>query len=227
MRLKLLKSWHTTDTTKLFYNKYKYKITIINQLASIFRDKNLAYAKRELDSLQQYHDRNKPLHQLNGLRSQIVRESDFLEAKHLYNKFTKRSDYTLRIEHPRLAIYSNDLSWLEDVSTMLEVTEFCRPSSELSEKLLEPNVIVKQEPFEWEYKVTFKDFVDSSLAKWIENNRDKVKAGDVFMENIQNSGYINGFYIYVKNEKILQLLHIMVGNSISRIDKIVSIDKNG
>ena len=41
------------ETTKLFYNKYLYRLGIRNPLASIFRNKNFAYASTILDQLQQ------------------------------------------------------------------------------------------------------------------------------------------------------------------------------
>ena len=47
------------DTVKLFYDEYPYKISVTNSLCHLFRDKNLSFAKAELDALQhQYEEGN-------------------------------------------------------------------------------------------------------------------------------------------------------------------------
>ena len=59
-------------------------------------------------------------------------------------------------------------------------------------------------------------------------NQNKVKIGQVCLEEIKNNGYVRGFYFYVRDEKVLRLVTLMIGNSITRIDKIVckaNIDK--
>ena len=48
------------ETVKLFYNVYPYKVVLTNALATIFREKNLANAKEELDALQRCFDQNTP-----------------------------------------------------------------------------------------------------------------------------------------------------------------------
>ena len=41
-------------TTRLFYNKYIYKLRVKAELGAIFRGMNLAHAKEKLDEMQSY-----------------------------------------------------------------------------------------------------------------------------------------------------------------------------
>ena len=41
---------------------------------------------------------------------------------------------------------------------------------------------------------------------------------------LANNGYVKGYYIYIRDEKIIQLLNLFIGN-IQRIDKLVYIAK--
>ena len=61
------------------------------------------------------------------------------------------------------------------------------------------------------------------------NNLDKVQVGPTLMENLsKKSSYIQGQYMYARDENIVFLLQIMISDNISRIDKLVckaNIDK--
>ena len=41
------------------------------------------------------------------------------------------------------------------------------------------------------------------------------------MENLRTRSWIQGQYIYVRDENVIFLLQILVGDNISRIDKLV------
>lgn len=210
------------ETLKLFYNRYNYKISIKNSLGSIFRDKNLTFARDELDKLQYMHEgKDYPLTILRGLRTINVPFDDFLTAKFLLSEFEKQQDYKLRVENPDLSIYTNNKSWIESLleNRLLNVYGVYYPSPDTT---LEKNTIIMDHPFPYEYKVGLKDRVDPTLARWIKNNKDKVKIGPVALRTIEQNGYCRGFYFYVKNDKILQLVNIMINGSIARVDKIIS-----
>jgi hypothetical protein len=80
---------------------------------------------------------------------------------------------------------------------------------------------------EYEYKVTLNRGVDPALADWIRKNTGKAKAGNLCLETIEQTGYTKGFYIYVRDTKVLQLLSLFIGK-VQRVDKLVyntNIDK--
>jgi len=210
------------DTVKLFYDEYPYKLVVRNSLSHIFRDKNLPNAKKEIDKLQDLLVKGKPLTRTAFLRSESVELQTFLEAQKLYIEFNQFTDYKLRIENPLMQIYSHSHDWLINITQKIKnCVELWEPNSKFN---LQPNVILIDKPNEFEYKVTLGLEVDPGLATWITANPDKAKAGATCLREIANKGYTRDFYIYIRDEKILQLLSLFVTN-IPRVDKLVYIAK--
>ena len=210
------------DTVKLFYDEYPYKLVVRNSLSHIFRDKNLPNAKKEIDKLQDLLVKGQPLTRTAFLRSESVELQTFLEAQKLYIEFNQFTDYKLRIENPLMQIYSHSYDWLINITHKIKnCVELWEPNSKVE---LAPNVILIDKPNDFEYKVTLGLEVDPGLATWIASNPDKAKAGATCLKEIANKGYTRDFYIYIRDEKILQLLSLFVTN-IPRVDKLVYIAK--
>lgn len=203
------------ETKKLFYDEYPYKLSIYNALGHIFREKNFKFARDELDQLQLLFERNEPL--VRGSFRQKYYDSDtFQEAKVLYKELTSRDDYKIRIENPNLQLYSHNKDWLLKIARMVRFpVDFFEPKAVLTK-----NVIIVDNPSEYNYRITLGSKVDPGLARWIEANPKLSKAGPVCLEEIKNNGYVKGLYFYVRDEKILNLVNLMLGKS-CRVDKIV------
>ena len=88
--------------------------------------------------------------------------------------------------------------------------------------MLEPNVIISNAPIEFEYKVTVGSTVDPSFPQWVRKNRDKVKAGRVFLNLVETKSYVKGMYFYCRDMKILQFVNIIIGGSVRRVDKFIN-----
>ena len=216
------------ETTKLFYDQYKYKLVVMNSLGVIFRQKKIAQARLTLDSLQQqYDDKAEILVVSTGTRYHYIDFESFLEAKRLYSEFTKASGtYKLRIERSYMTIYSNNKSWLMLLKQQTNnPKEFWEPNNDYEELLKEPNVIIVKQPTPYQYKVTLSTsrMVDPALAKWIRANPDKAKATNRCLELIENKRWPHGQFFYVRDEKVLQLISFMI-DKMGRIDKIVYVD---
>jgi hypothetical protein len=196
-----------------------------NQLSHIFREKKWSYAKSELDFLQRsYEQKQDLLYWSRGLRTAPINEHDFFSATKLYQAFRQRSDkdYKIRVENSYLQIYANDKAWLLTLSKLTtKPLELWTPSTEHL-ALLSSNIIIKNKPFPYEYKVSLQNKVDPSFAIWIKNNKDKIKIGSKLLEYIDQGSWVKGMYFYIRDDKILQLVNLMIGSSIQRIDKIVS-----
>lgn len=222
-----MKQLRKSETTKLFYDEYPYKLVINNSLAHIFRDKNLSNAKDQLTILQAQFDCGEPLIWGSHFRHTTVTHSTFAEAKDLYIEFRKQLDFKLRVSNPKMTVYSHDRDWLLMMSLKIHSScEFSEPKTE-HVSILSKNVILVDSVPKFEYKVTLGGKCDSSLADWIIRNPDKVKAGDICLGEIGRGGYTNGLYFYARDIKILQLLNLFV-SKITRIDKLVyaaNIDK--
>jgi hypothetical protein len=212
------------ETTKLFYDQYLYKLTVVNPLVSIFRGKNLTYARQQLDKLQLQYETNSILAFSFHYGARVIQltEQEFTAAKILLAEFNMHKNYTLRIESPRMAIYSNNKKW---VNTLLEkpivTTEFWEPNNASINLLIKNNIIITDQYFNYNYKITLKEKVNTQFYNWLINNSHKVKIGDTCLECIKNGDYVRGFYFYLKGEKTLSIVNLMIGGEIARIDNIV------
>jgi hypothetical protein len=203
------------ETTKLFYNEYPYKLGIYNPLAHIFREKKFKFAREELTKLQELYERNEPL-TLGSFRRKTYDLNIFLECKWLYEELTARDDYKIRIEYPIVQLYSHDKNWLLNISKKVEYAQdFYEPPTVLAK-----NTILVKTPSEYGYRITLNNKPDPSLAKWIISNPKLAKAGPVFLEEVANNGYSKGLYFYVRDDKVLNIVGLML-SSTCRVDKIV------
>lgn len=212
---------------KLFYNKYKYKIVLYNNLASIFRNCDLDYARCQLDMIQHQVDTGAKSLQLprRVYWSRVIGREEFYESQILLREFGKKKDYSLRVEMSFLNIYSNDKSWLKTLEKIAtSPIEFWSPAHYVES--LNENQVVVDVP-DMKYRVTLKS-CDPSFAAWCENNIDKIKIGDRLLFSIENGSDVSGRYFYVRDEKVLTLIDLMIGSGIRRIDEVIcpaNIDK--
>lgn len=215
-------------TNKLYYNAYLYKLVVRNSLSDIFRDKNFPHARSVLDQLQNSYEGGQKLIYSLSRRTKSVDLMDFRDAKILLNEFQKKDDFTLRIDYPSCHIFSNDKQWLLDLSKKVNAVEYWEPKKNAIDILRLKNTIIVENCIPYEFKVTLGPKVDPSFAAWAEKNANKVKVGPKLLQYIAEGGYVQGMYFYVRDQRILELLSIMIGTSIKRLDKVVcakNIDK--
>lgn len=219
------------ETKKLHYGKYLYKLKLFNQLAGIFRTEQqrngkLAHAKSKLHEYLQLHANGEPITKSRWRAAVVIPKEELLDANVVYNVLKTHKDYIVRCEYSTLIIYSNNRTMLLKIVDKL---------SSSSPELWEPdpvtigflksnqNIILVDTPTRYPYKLTFgRKKANPSLASWIDKNGDKAKAGPVLMENLRSgNSWIQGQYIYVRDENIIFLLQMLVGDNITRIDKLV------
>jgi hypothetical protein len=211
-----------------FYDKYWYKLEIYNSLAHIFREKNFAYSQSCLETIEQDYNKGKELLLKRAFITTPISVNHFLDAKVLYNSFINhRDDFSVRVENPILNIYSNNKEWLLDIDKKVKTEcKFYQPSDAVKELLdREKHIIIVKRPTPYKYRVTLKNRVPPEFAKWIDNNRDKVKIGSSAYKYISSNGWAHGYYFYVTTEKVLSMLSIIIGGNIQRIEEVV-VDPN-
>ena len=121
-----------------------------------------------------------------------------------------------------MAIYSNDKKWLESLITKpLNYTEFWSPDKKYMHLLKKNTILTNDKQYDNSYKVTLDNKVDPTFYNWIIANPTKVKVGNTCLESIKKGQYVRGFYLYIKDEKILSLVMLMIGSQIARIDNLV------
>lgn len=224
-RLKLFES------KKLHYKKYLYKLKVANPLTGIFRTEiqkggKLEYARSKLEDYLTKEKNGDSLTSTKYRTTITISNHDLHEAYEIYKILRNAADYMLRCEYQTLIIYTNDRLLLEKISkkiTSREV-EIWEPDQKAVEFLKNnTNVIIVNKQPEYPYKITFgKKPGKLELAKWIEKNSDKVQIGSVLLQNLKSGArWIQGQYFYVKDENVIFLLQIMIGDNIGRIDKLV------
>lgn len=213
------------NTPKLFYGKYCYKLIVRSPIANWFRSGDLSVIRETIDGLQQQYKEKKRIHIQTWLRTIDVSLQDLHDAQKIYTAISKQDDFRIRIEGFTIGLFSNDRDWLENLSKSISrsVEEWWEPSI-----VLQPNTLVMSPTMkDWGYKITLGSDVPAGFFKWFELNQDKIKAGNTLRSNINHGQtYLSGYYFYVKNEKVLNLVTLVLGPSIQRIDKIVVDNKN-
>lgn len=221
------------ETCKLHYNKYLYKLVIYNSCSSYFRtdfqkDGQYRYAREKLDNIHKHHRLN-----VNEIKVPYGRWIDYIPKQDYYDaivifrylKNTKEKDFLVRVERGTMYLYSNNRNWLIKLGNKIKqpYTEFWEPDPE-NLGLLQDNkniILVKKKP-EYLYKCTFgKKLGSPSLAKWIDANPNLAKIGDTAKWECYNNGWVKGYYFWVKNEKVLFMVQMIVGDNIVRVDKLV------
>lgn len=224
------------ETTKLHYGKYLYKMQLHNRLAHIFRTElqrngKLSYAA---SNLVDYKEQSKSgyIYKSRWGFDEVIPVEDLKDAEVVYRLLKAADNYMVRVELNSLIVYSNDIDLLENINSKLTVdTKIWKPREDTKDFLLNnKNVILVNTPPEFPYKISFGRLpAKKELANWIIKNKNKVVCGPRLLSNLKNENkWIQGQYIFAKDEKVILLLQMLIGDNISRIDKLVydpSIDK--
>jgi len=224
-----MSTYHKFKTVKLHYGKYLYKLQLYNLLAHIFRTEfqrggKLSYAK---DCLNEYNAmlESGQIIKRSKWTTSVIPTTHLEDANVIYKKLRYSKDYLVRVECNSLIIYSNNKKFLMNIADniKLQPVDFWEPDETITSYLKNnEKVIVVDKPTEYMYKVTFgRKRAKPELATWLEANTDKSKAGRIFKENCKNSNYINGQYVYLRDDKVLFLLNMIAGDNVTRVDKLI------
>lgn len=216
------------ESLKLHYGKYLYKVVLSNQLSNIFRSHMPDhYRTHTLDRLQDEYDAGNVLTLTQWRASTRIDDIDFKNAKILNQLFEEYTDHRKRIEFGnRIIIYTSAEDMVNKLVNNLSncIKELHRPKEGI-EAFLTQNIgtaIVKTPP-EHEYRVYLKgNRIDPSFANWLKSNQDKCKVGDMTLWNIENSSYYtNNNYFYIKNDKVLTMIRMIIGHNIRKVERLV------
>lgn len=218
-------------TQKLFYGKYLYKVVVRTALANIFRTEyqtrgQLSHARSELDKLRDLRDRNLPM-QIQKWRAVIsVKHSEWLDARRIYMVLKSQEDYTVRINPYNLvSVYTNNEKLVDTLDRVSEYTyEISKPESQQIEALLtQKDIIITDTVPQFPLRVIINSNTkpNSDFALWLKANTDKSKIGVRALASIENGWFSGGFYFYVRDEKVLNMIYLLIGSSIRRVEKLV------
>jgi hypothetical protein len=224
-QLKLLKS------QKLFYAEYLYKLVFRNALNTIFRSdlqkkEKLSHARQELDRFAEDYRNNIPLYRKAWRTDIPIATNDYLDAMIVYTALKNSDEYKIRIDpYSTITLFSNNKEFLTSLGNRLsaQTVELWEPDASYIE-LLKSNTKIQivDEPCALPLKVWFnRTRINKDFANWIHANRDKCKIGKIALQSLEDYGYLNGLYIYLRDEKILNLVMLLAGSSIRSVEKLV------
>jgi len=198
-------------STKLFSDKYHYKVVLKTPAAHWFRPEHFCKIVdriKDPNSIKKYIYNTKSLSEENGVEY----------VKKIYKILQKSSDYSIRVESPYLSVYTNDYKLIENLAYInSKLTKYISvPAS----KNLQPGEIYSKK-LDFKYKIHFgsttknyKNFVD-----WCENNlKIKISRGSK-LSLLKDKSYLGG-YFYIKDEKTLTMVKIFLGEIIKKIETI-------
>lgn len=224
-----------TETKKLFFGQYLYRYKIKSPLAFYF------YRTKQFDNMIAAFEAA-----IIGLEEQIQKQKRSvatvkrwnrtyeIDADHL-NQIKKIKDilvdnygnFRTRTEMINLAIYTNSeklINELEKSSKSVSSIEISKPN-QLAVGLLNGNseIYVVNKPSNYEYRLTVAGKMSNSkeVARWLEENSDKVKASSTAIRGFKKEYWLSNLLFYVRDEKVLMLAQMMFGESIKKVEKIV------
>jgi hypothetical protein len=201
---------------------YPYKLVWYTPLAHYFRGADLTYIREMLDSLHHQYAENNKMQLVTWGRVINVSPKELHEAQKVFTAISKNSN-KLRVEGRYLQVYAEHKEWLANLASSIDSHEWWEPKS-----LLQPNTVIMGESMQsWEYRIRLGNNVPESFCAWALANLDKIKIGHVFKEAIEKrqTWALTNLYFYVRNEKMLNLVTLVLGPSINQIDKIIIADK--
>lgn len=218
-------------TKKLHYGKYVYKVCIRNGLCTMFRREMQRPTETDkfplvTKTLLQLDEMHKNGLSLKWGRHYIksVSATEFTYAKELHTLLNQYDDYKLRIARYDMWIYSNDKNLMQDIIAIDydSVEEFWDVDPEIGEVLkANADISIVDTPSAFDFKVYLKSTGSTSKAvNWCRSNLDKIKIGDQCLSNMED-GVVEGNYFYIRDEKVLMLVRMMIGDSISRVERLV------
>jgi len=184
------------ETTKLWYNCYLYKVVIYDNIDFKFGLNNWFVSRR---------------HQTNDKRIELL---DLLEH---YNARTRN-------ENGWVSVFTNDKELIKKLYKKFgdTIQEIWEPDPKKIHLLKTPNTIIVKEPARHPIRVTLNDKkISGDFSRWISANPDKVTIGNTALEAIKRGWMTGGLYFYLRDDKILGLVNLMISQNIRRIDRLV------
>jgi hypothetical protein len=221
------------ETRKLFYAEYLYKLVLRNELNTIFRtelqpNEKLSFARTQLDQLTENYRNNLPLYKKDWRADIPVEVNEYFDAMEIYRTLKDSNDYKLRIDpHSTLTLFSNNKKALLDLAGKLKTStvDFWEPIEQHIELLNSTSKIIIVDTIPTlPLKIHFNSKrINRDFSKWIQANNDKCKIGKTALNNLEKYGHLTGLYMYVRDEKILNLVILLAGNSIRVVEKLVCV----
>jgi hypothetical protein len=203
------------QTSKLFFDKYVYKISLNTVLASEFRYKNLPRTIAKIQAIASQIEKTKDGKiQLGTYYRKFVNTNDIFHVSNLCNILKSQSDYGIRVEGECLGVYTNDDTVIANIEKLGKIRDISKPANDVIKNFLltTPNSIIAKK-YTHKYRVTVNPLRDASenFHRWAE----KIPSIKLLRRTYHTEGYF-----YAANEKTLGMCKIFLGDKIRRVDEM-------
>lgn len=211
--MKLAASIQTKQTTKLFNNKYKYKIVLVSKSAGWFRGCDFDNVAKSL------REQNDPGASVWSIKLTPLEEKYTLS---LLVTLKKYKDYEIRVESPFISFYTNTETHVEQLAKLepARVKYVSMPAAGTENILNQGTIIVKN--IDFDYKVTMgrtkQNF--TNFVQWCEG-KDKIRMPKRAKADLSKDRCWGGSHFYVKDEKTLTLVKMFVGGCIHSVESVI------
>jgi hypothetical protein len=210
--MKFLKSHNVKYSTKLFQNRYKYKVVFTSGVAGWFRGS-------DVEKIQKYYENDDGLYYS---RTATAEDKDHARKLAIELSAIQDNNWQTRVESPFVSVYVNTEKDLETVvkncKERIKYVEIPDPNSE--NKLAEGIVLVKN--LDFNYKVTVGSSTQCHLnfVQWCENNA-KIRLPKRAQHDLSRDRNYGGGFFYVKDEKTLMMVKMFLGRTITKVETVV------
>ncbi len=203
------------NTSKLFFDRYVNKISLITVLASEFRYKNLPRTISKISALAKQIEGSKAGRvQVGYYHKKTISVDDIFYVNKLCDILKTETDYAIRVEGNCLGVYTNNDNVVIDIEKLGKIKEISKPSSDKIKNFLltNPNSIIAKK-YTHKYRVTVNPLRDASESfhQWAE----KIPSIKLLKRTYHTEGYF-----YAANEKTLGMCKIFLGSRIRRVDEM-------
>jgi len=199
------------STTKLFRNKYQYKIVLVSSSASLFRAGDM---EKTLQLLQ----KNLPI---TGWRSSAVikHKEDLTYAVSLASLIANLTDIDIRVETPWISIYTNAKADIDALCSIdQEQVKYISeppPSGLIAGTIIMPKM-------NYEFRITLGKTTSANIpfVEWALQNK-KVKLTKSCISELSKNRSWGGKHFYISGDNNLLMARMHLGGSISKVERIV------
>lgn len=210
--MKFLKSLNVKYSTKLFQNKYKYKVVFTTGVAGWFRGSDAEKIQKHYDNCDGYYYARNASTSDKEHANKLAKELSTIENK----------DWQARVETPFVSIYLNTEKDLETVvkhcKKRIKYVEIPDPNSE--NKLSEGIVLVKNLDFAFKVTVGSSNQCHVNFVQWCQNNT-KIRLPRRAKRDLSKDSNPGGGFFYVKDDKTLTMVKMFLGRTITKVENVV------
>ncbi len=207
--MKFLKNHNIKYSNKLFRGKYKYKVVFTSGVAGWFRS-------GDADSIIKHYEDN------DYYYARKASPNEKTHAKKLGELLKTIDSWAARVETPCVSLYLDTEDDLEKVvqscKSRLKYVEIPDPKNQ--NLLAEGTVLVKKLDFGFKVSLGASTQNHSNFVQWCENN-PKIRMPKRAKRDLSKDENAGGGFFYVKDEKVLTMVKMFLGRTITRVETVV------